>query len=265
MADIILSPEYSELKTEIEKLRTELSMLVLERDNLLLVECKNIEMAYMLALGNLEYKAYELNCACLRLKRKIELIQAKKNRQEKINLEAIEETLDQEFAEYQAQLDAQIDKMNAALERSNGRPLSEEEMKELKKLYRSIVKALHPDLHPDISEAQLQLFNNAVTAYENGDLDGLRIISSMVAEPALPDNQEDSISALVKEKDRLGELVKALRDKIDEIKNDYPYNMKALVQDKNKIAEVKSELEENIAQLTEILEIYKSKIAEMLR
>lgn len=42
----------------------------------MLVECKNIETAYMLALGNLEYKAYELQCAVLRLKRKAELIRA---------------------------------------------------------------------------------------------------------------------------------------------------------------------------------------------
>ena len=41
-------------------------------------------MQYMLSLGHLEYKEYELHCAILRLKRKIELIQTKKNRQEKV-------------------------------------------------------------------------------------------------------------------------------------------------------------------------------------
>ena len=41
---IILFPEFATLKEEIEKLRTELSMLLLERDELKYVECKNIEM-----------------------------------------------------------------------------------------------------------------------------------------------------------------------------------------------------------------------------
>ena len=126
-------------------------------------------MAYMLAIGGLEYKAYEIECAILRLKRKAELIQANKNRQEKIVLSKIEEVLDFEFAEYKAKLNEQVDKMNAALERSKGEVLSDEENRELKKLYRAIVKSLHPDLHPNLSDAKINLFHNAAMAYENED------------------------------------------------------------------------------------------------
>ena len=75
---IIILPEFEKIKNEVEKLRAEVSMLVLERDELKFVECKNIEMVYMLKLGNLEYKAYELNIAVMRFKRKIDLIQAKR-------------------------------------------------------------------------------------------------------------------------------------------------------------------------------------------
>ena len=35
------------------------------------------------------------------------------------------------------------------------------------KLYRKIVKALHPDINPEVTEAQVQLFDNAVAAYKN--------------------------------------------------------------------------------------------------
>jgi len=79
----------------------------------------------------------------LRLKRKVELIQAKKNRQEKIVLKQIEDVLDAEFAEFQKKLDEQINKINAAIERSRFDVLSDEEARELKKLYRRIIKALH--------------------------------------------------------------------------------------------------------------------------
>lgn len=262
---VILFPDFVKLKAEVEKLRTEMSMLLLERDELVYVECKNIEMAYMLALGNLEYKAYELHCAVLRLKRKIELIQAKKNRQEKILLSAIEERLDEEFAEYQAQLDEQINKMNDALKRSKGEFLSDAESRELKKLYRTVVKALHPDLHPDLSEAQTTLFHNAVTAYESGDLNSLRIISEMVAEPVLPDYKENGMAVLAKEKERLTGLLKTLRDRISEIKNEYPYTMKPIIQSEETITEKKAELEDTISQLNEVLEMYKRRVAEMLR
>lgn len=124
--NIILFPEIEKLKTEISSLKARISELLCMRDQMLFVECKNIEMEYMLALGDLEYKAYELNCHMLRLKRKAELIQACKNRQEKIILSEIENILDTEFADYQARLDEQLHKMNIAIERSRGERLSEE-------------------------------------------------------------------------------------------------------------------------------------------
>lgn len=197
---VVPFPEFAALKAEVEKLRVEISMLLLERDELRFVICKNIETAYMLALGSLEYKAFELNCNVLRIKRKIDLIQAKKNRQEKIALSAIDKLLDKEFAGFQCQLNEQIDKMNKALDHSQGHVLTDEETKQIKKLYRSIVKALHPDLHPEITPAQMQLFQNAVQAYENGDIGNLLIISEMVAGPVVPEQSESGLSILTKDK-----------------------------------------------------------------
>jgi len=262
---VILFPEFVTLKAEVEKLRTEISMLLLERDELRLVVCKNIETAYMLSLGSIEYKAYELHCKLLRLKRKIDLVQAKKNRQEKVVLSAIEEQLDEEFAEYQRQLDEQINKMNKALDHSKGRVLTDEETKEIKKTYRNIVKALHPDLHPDITPAQIQLFQNAVQAYENGDLNSLRIISEMVAEPVIPEQSENGLTILAKEKERLTRTLELIREQISEIKATYPYTMKDLVEDPEKIAEKKKELEDTINELKEAYDLYAARLKEMLR
>ncbi len=262
---VILFPDFEKLQREIEKMRVELSLLVLERDELLYIECKNIEMAYMLTLGGLEYKAYEIQCAILRLKRKIELIQIKRNRQERIILSAIEAALDSEFEEYQKKLEEQIEKMNAAIERGKGTYLSEKENRELKKLYRTVVKELHPDLHPNLSEAQAQLFQNAVSAYENGDLNGLRIISAMVAEPVLPEKSESGMAGLMKEKERLSRLIKKLRDRIAEIKAEFPYTVKAVVQSPEMTAAKKEEIEEIIRQLNEVLTSYQEKVVEMLR
>ena len=264
-SNVIVFPDFEKLKSEVEKKRTELSMLLLERDELQFVICKNIETEYMLKLGSIEYKAYEAQCAALRLKRKIDLIQAKKNRQEKIIISAIEETLDEEFAEYQKQLDEQIDKVNAAIKRSKAEVLSDEENKELKKLYRKIAKALHPDINPDVSEAQVQLFDNAVSAYKSGDLGTLRIISEMVGNNPLPEQHKDAMTQLVEERERLEGLLESIRESIENIKSEYPYTMKDILEDTNKTEQKKQELESVIEQYNELISIYKAKIEEMLR
>lgn len=106
--------------------------------------------------------------------------------------------LDKEFAGFQCQLNEQIDKMNKALDHSQGHVLTDEETKQIKKLYRSIVKALHPDLHPEITPAQMQLFQNAVQAYENGDIGNLLIISEMVAESVVPNKVKAGYPFLLK-------------------------------------------------------------------
>ncbi len=262
---IVPIPEHEALREELEKLRTELSMLVLERDELLFVECKNIEMAYMLSVGGLEYNAYEIECAVLRLKRKAEMIQAKKNRQEKVILSEIETALDKEFADYRAKLDEKIRKMNDALERSKGQILTDEENAELKKLYRAIVKELHPDLHPDLSEAKKRLFQSAVDAYEFGDLEGLRIIAGMVGGPVTQEENKDMTGQLIKEKERLTKLIQTVNKRIASIKSEYPYILKPLVEDPDKIEEKKAELQAYTQELKEVLAAYTSKIAEMLR
>lgn len=263
--NVIVFPDFEKLKSEVEKMRTELSMLLLERDELQFVICKNIETEYMLKLGSIEYKAYETQCAALRLKRKIELIQAKKNRQEKVIISAIEETLDNEFAKYQKQLDEQIDKMNDALKRSKAEVLTVEENKELKKLYRKIVKALHPDINPDVSETQVDLFDNAVQAYKNGDLNTLRIIGEMVGNSPLPEQHKDALTQLNEEKERLQNLLKTIRDSIEQIKSEYPYTMKEIIEDEEQIEQRKRELENVLSQYNELISIYKAKIEEMIR
>ena len=262
---LIYYPEFVKLKSEVDKLRTELSMLVLERDELLLVECRNIEMAYMLGIGCLEYKAFEIECAIARLKRKAALIQAKKNRQEKVVLSKIEETLDDELAEYQLQLSERLDKMNSAIERSRSSVLTQEEMRELKSLYRTVVKALHPDLNPSLSDAKIRLFYNAVKAYESGDLSELKVISAMIGEAVLPDHKSEGLALLVKEKERLIVLLENVHSSIAKIKSEYPYTMKSLLQSAERTEERKKELRAGILELSGMLAICSAKIDDMLR
>ena len=251
--DIIIFPEFDKIKNEIERLRIELSMLLLERDELQFVICRNIEAKYTLEFGSIEYRAYEAQCTALRLKRKIELIQAKRNRQEPVSIVAIEEILDQEFASYQKQLDERISKMNEALQ-----------WKELKMLYRKLVKILHSDMNPERTDAQRELFEHAVTAYKNGDLAILRMIDAMVGSETLVKQSGDTIEQLNEEKRRLQNLLKKIQESIDQIKTRYPYTMKEILENEEKTEQLRQQYEEILGQYEERILFYRIKIEEMM-
>ncbi|MDO5714355.1 MAG: hypothetical protein Q4Q07_07975 [Tissierellia bacterium] len=257
--EMILSPEFEKLQQEVERLKVEVCMILLERDELKYVECENIEMAYLLSFGSLEYRAYELHCQVLRVKRKISIIQRLKNRQEKINVMDIEDLLDQEFAEYRKKLEEQMNKLKDAIDRSQWDVLSEEDAKECKKLYRMIVKALHPDLNPNVTPTQLNLLQNAIEAYERGDLHTLRILSLMVEDSREEEFLGNSMEQLLRERDNLLDAMENIQIEIATIKSNYPYTMKALLNDPDQMKERKRALNERILELEEVLEFYLKK------
>lgn len=262
---LLILPEHEELLREVNKLRAEIPIVVLERDNLRYVECRNLETAYMLTFGALEHKAFDAQCSTLRLKRKLDLIQAKYNRQEKIILSQIDQVLDIEFAEYKQKLNEQIKKMNDAIERSNSPVLSQDETKELKKLYYAIVKAMHPDLHLEQTQEEKELFINAIKAYKNGDLATIRLIYTMQGEISLQDTSDDATKVLYKEKERLEKIIASLNKEIADIKSSFPYTMQELLTDEEKIAIKKQELESVIKQYQEMADIYQNRINEITR
>ena len=260
-AEIIVLPEYESLKAETEKLRTELSMLLLERDELVFVICRNLETEYMLKLGGLEHQLYAKQCEAQRLKRKAELIQAALNRQKKPDFAKIDSLLDEEFAAYQEKLDEQVRKMNEALKHGSAEVLSPEDTKELKSLYRKIVKVLHPDLHPNISDAERQLFENAVTAYKNGDLLSIRAIYETIGDGSTSPDGADTMQALMKTKKYLEELTAVINEEIAGIKGRYPYTERDLLADDAKVEERKAQLRGALEQYQKLCDVYLERIA----
>ncbi len=260
---LIPFPQYDALKAEIQQLREELSAAILEQDDLRLQQCKNIEAAYLLRFGGLEYAAYEAECQYLRYKRKLELVIMKRNRQEPVDIQALEKILDQEFQDYQRQLDALIQSMNEALDRSQAETLTEEDAASLKSMYRKIVKALHPDLHPELSDAKAGLFSRAVTAYQDGNLELMQAIFELVRQDDL--HEEDaSLLSYQKEKEQLVQKLQQVRARTAEIQTTYPYTLKEFLDDEARALQRKEELERLCKAYQAQAEDYKARIKEYL-
>ncbi len=264
MDNIILSSEYEKLQNEIDKLHKELTAMIMEKDELIYHICPSIESDYMIKIGMLEYKAFEVQCNILRIKRKIELIQQKFNRQEAVILPLIEEQLDKEYAEYEAKLKEKLNSINYAIAYSQGKELSVEDIKELKRIYRKIVKRLHPDINPNITETKHKLFLNAVAAYKNGDLKTLKSLEILLNE--ISDNIEDylSIEYLKGKRESLKKHINSLLSYIEKIKKSFPYNQKEFLKDDIAVEKKQTELNNIIKQYKELYKHYEEKFNALL-
>lgn len=265
MGEIIEFPAYKEAKEKITKLKKTLAELVYEKDNLQFVICENIKTQYMLNFGSLEYKLYKAYCKYLRLRRKKEMIQAKKNRQENIDIEGIENDLDDEFAEYKKVLDEKISDMKEALKRQEMGFLTDEEETLIKSLYKKIVKKIHPDINPTITEEEKEFFYKATDAYKNGNLSTIQIIYDIVFSAEEVDAEALSDKSLKGEVKRLEELIGKIENDIDLIKSQPPYTWKEFVEDKNKIAEKLKELQNNLEAYEEAIRSQEEYIEDLMR
>ena len=155
---------------------------------------------------------------------------------------------------------------NADSDRKDGQEASEGQqedkkhktspVEEIKRLYRKIVKLLHPDVHPNPTEREKELLNRANDANARGDLEEMRAIweevSGMhVEEEEFTDTPDDI--ARMKEliatlKKRCGELEQEIR----RIKSQYPYTMKAFLDDEAAVEAKRNNLKEQIRKTREM-------------
>lgn len=263
MFNVIIHPEYEKLYKEVKSLKEEITKLISEKDELVYHTCKNIMANYMMKIGVLEYKAFEFQCKILRLKRKITLMLQKINKQEKINMNQIEKQLDQEYKEYMDKLNNMADEMNKAIERVEADSLSNEDAKELKRIYREIVKKLHPDLNPDVTEENKELLMKATKAYEDGSLETIKVIQTMLLDIS-PEADKDlnEFDELLKKKEKYEKTKASLIAKIKYIKESFPYNQIDFLEDEEKVKLRREELNTDIKEYkqiyNELKELYKN-------
>lgn len=223
MDEVIKSPEYEKLESEVREKQQELSDILFIHDDLKYVICENIKTNYLVEIGGLEYEVFEKFCEFLRLRRKKELIQAKINRNEKPDLAKIEQQLKKEFADYQEQMQKRLEDIYIAKVTSEGPALTGKELKEFKSIYRNIIKKLHPDLNPNIDENSKELFDRAVAAYQIGDLEMLKILLELTKQSETTQTDDTSISGLRARKENLEKLIEKVKADIENIKQTTPY------------------------------------------
>ncbi len=254
-------PEDEALREELARLRASLTALLLQKDDLVLIQCRRVETAYLRRFGALELKVYESWCECLRAKRKAKLIRAKQNRREQAIPEQVEAELDEELQVYREELASRCQRVSGALEKREGPGLSASGTRELKELYRQAVKALHPDLHPEEDEAEARKLQQAMRAYRAGDLETLRAICD-TADPV--EAAPSSLETLRAEIKRLRKSLREMDRQLEAIKADYPFRMRVYLEDDEKGKAREAELTAQLRELRERKSRYEAEIERML-
>ena len=215
--------------------------LIFERDRLE-KEADQIGLAYTRTFGQLMTDVYEEKIECIKLRKMIAFYQAAANRGEQADMEEMIAYLQQEMAEYYANLEHMVRRNEAA---KKSRVITEYEEKRIKALYRHIAKLLHPDIHPEVREDDflMDLWTAAATAYHANDLKRLMDVEIMI-QKALKDGAPPSGMGLVEINARIEEI----EEEIEEIRTTEPYIWHELLDDEaakqKRITELKAELEQ---------------------
>ena len=259
---LVPNPEEQALQETVARLRASLTALLLQKDELLLIQCKRVESLYLRRFGALELKLYEAWCDCLRAKKKAKLIRVCRNRRQAVDVEQIEARLEEELGVYRQQLEQRSSRVFGALRSGEGSGLTSRGVKELKNLYRQAVKALHPDLHPGEEEARSRILQQAMRAYRSGDLPGLRTI----CESLDPDRDQEisSLTELRAELSRLRGQIRSLDGQLEAIKSEYPMNMQVYLEDEARGKQHEAELLDNLREIRERTVRYEAEISAML-
>ena len=140
----------------------------------------NLKSSYMLRVGHLEHRVFQLKTDVARWQRRFTLRQQALNRGETPNLVEIEATLDAEFQDYLKQIKEHQAALKAAAMHASMGSLSEEETNAIRMNYLKAVKKLHPDLNPDLPSAASELWHKIQAAYADGEWRELEFLVGMV-------------------------------------------------------------------------------------
>lgn len=141
-----IAADTSDLPRLLAQARDRLADLLFEIDHIELQVNPRILQDYNVKIACFENDLLKVEIEARRAKRKLVLAQAQVNRGQSVADQAIEEQLEGEFAEWEAQLNVHVqDYLDALSNRAASHAMNERDARELKRLHRTLIKRLHPD------------------------------------------------------------------------------------------------------------------------
>ena len=219
---------------------TEYENLLLERDQLE-KEAGQIWTAYLKMFGKLISDNYEEKLECIKCKKTIAYYQAALNQGGTVDAAAMEKFLEQEMAEYYANLHRMLQENESAKNAGTSTPY---EVERAKTLYRRLAKLIHPDINPetDQSEELQELWNRTLIAYHHNNVKELAELEVLVRKVL----KELGAEAVTVDIPDIEDKIDSVKTEIDQITHSEPYTLRYLVEDEETAEKKRAELQEEL-------------------
>ena len=225
--------------------------LLLEKEKIVKTNFQ-VQQRFIELFGDLRLEMLKVEIEIAKIKKEMEYLVRKKNRNESYDLEEMDDFVNQALEGMRAQYERMKEEQTQL---KNKKMLSQEEVKEVKRLYRHLVKLVHPDLNPHQTKEQKELWHQLQEAYRNNDLVWLRELNVLIVfktkghEEVEIEDLEDKIEvmreeiALLKEEDlyQMRELVfdeewiEAYKEQYERERSDFEVYLRSLQKEKEKL------------------------------
>ena len=214
--------------------------LLLERDQIT-KEAGQIWTVYLQLFGKLITDNYEEKLECIKCKKTIAYYQNALNHGGVVDSAAMEKYMEQEMAEYYANLRRMLKENEDANNASTSTPY---EVARAKTLYRRLAKLIHPDINPetDHSKELQELWQRILIAYHHNDVKELSELEVLVRK-VLKELGSEDVKVDIPD---VEEKIEALKSEIEGIKQTEPYCLRYLVEDEEAAEKKKTELREEL-------------------
>ena len=214
--------------------------LLLERDQIT-KEAGQIWTVYLQLFGKLITDNYEEKLECIKCKKTIAYYQNALNHGGVVDSAAMEKYMEQEMAEYYANLRRMLKENEDANNAGTSTPY---EVARAKTLYRRLAKLIHPDINPetDHSKELQELWQRILIAYHHNDVKELSELEVLVRK-VLKELGSEDVKVDIPD---IEEKIEALKSEIEGIKQTEPYCLRYLVEDEEAAEKKKIELREEL-------------------
>lgn len=205
--------------------------LLLEKEKIVKTNFQ-VQQRFIELFGDLRLEMLKVEIEIAKIKKEMEYLVRKKNRNESYDLEEMDDFVNQALEGMKAQYERMKEEQTQL---KNKKMLSQEEVKEIKRLYRRLVKLVHPDLNPHQTKEQKELWHQLQEAYRNNDLVWLRELNVLIVFKT-KGHEEVEI-------EDLEDKIEAVREEIALLKEEDLYQMRELVFDEEWIDAYKEQYE----------------------